>query len=90
VPSPVRQDRSTRKRKKSMVLDHENKGANPPVGNVKATHDLIDYFCPHCGGKLFRGKVDEIKMVCPHCNTLVRSFGNQEPEALEETEKPEE
>ncbi|MBI9088705.1 MAG: hypothetical protein JEZ12_05780 [Desulfobacterium sp.] len=70
-----------------MVLDHENSNANQPVGNVKAAHDLIDYFCPHCGEKLFRGKVDEIKMVCPHCNTLVRSFGNQEPEELE---KPEE
>ena len=90
MPFPVRQDRSTRKRKKTMVLDHENNGASQPVVNVKATHDLIDYFCPHCGGKLFRGKVDEIKMVCPHCNTLVRSFGNQEPEgtgALEKTEE---
>ncbi len=72
-----------------MVLDHENNGANQPVVNVKATHDLIDYFCPHCGEKLFRGKVDEIKMVCPHCNTLVRNFGSQGPEGSEGPEGPE-
>ncbi len=32
----------------------------------------MDYFCPFCGMKLFRGKVATLKMVCSGCNKLVR------------------
>ncbi len=31
----------------------------------------IDYFCPFCGMKLFRGRVTTLKMVCAGCNKLV-------------------
>lgn len=31
----------------------------------------IDYFCPFCGMKLFRGRVATLKMVCSGCNKLV-------------------
>jgi len=44
-----------------------------PVTGVKNTNGLIDYFCPFCDKKLFRGKVKEFNMVCPNCNKLVRS-----------------
>lgn len=32
----------------------------------------IDYFCPFCGMKLFRGRVATLKMVCSGCNKLVQ------------------
>ena len=35
--------------------------------------DLKDYFCPFCGHKLFRGNVNEFRMVCQECNRLVDS-----------------
>ncbi|MFA5906446.1 MAG: hypothetical protein WC836_21135 [Desulfobacula sp.] len=31
----------------------------------------IDYFCPFCGMKLFRGRVATLRMVCSGCNKLV-------------------
>jgi DNA-directed RNA polymerase subunit RPC12/RpoP len=31
----------------------------------------MDYFCPFCGTKLFRGRVSTLKMVCSGCNKLV-------------------
>ena len=68
-----------------MDMDYANdNSASQPVSETKATQDLIDYFCPHCGEKLFRGKVTEIKMVCSHCNTLVRSRGSNMLEVTED------
>ncbi|MCG8687096.1 MAG: hypothetical protein MI892_19600 [Desulfobacterales bacterium] len=37
------------------------------------TPELKDYYCPYCGYKLFRGSVNEFKMVCMECNRLVDS-----------------
>ncbi|WDP89789.1 MAG: hypothetical protein HUN04_08730 [Desulfobacter sp.] len=37
------------------------------------TGQLKDYYCPFCNSKLFRGKVEEFKMVCLECNRLVDS-----------------
>ena len=34
---------------------------------------LKDYICPFCHSKLFRGNVNEFKMVCMECNRLVDS-----------------
>ncbi len=31
----------------------------------------MDYFCPFCDMKLFRGRVATLKMVCSGCNKLV-------------------
>ena len=70
-----------------MVLGDKDAGIKQPMVDNKESLDLIDYFCPHCKGKLFRGRVAEIKMVCPHCNTLVRSTGAEELEALESSEE---
>ena len=57
--------------------DHEIQ--NPATG-VKHPTGLIDYFCPFCDRKLFRGKVNEFNMVCPNCNKLVRSASIPVPE----------
>ena len=42
---------------------------DPNVQNAK----LKDYFCPFCNHKLFRGNVNEFKLVCQECNRLVDS-----------------
>jgi uncharacterized Zn finger protein (UPF0148 family) len=65
-----------------MTMDRSNEDVNPSMyqsmDGAAESLDLIDYYCPHCKGKLFRGKVTELKMVCPHCNILVRSSGAQD------------
>ena len=45
----------------------------------KEQPELKDYFCPYCGFKLFRGNVNEFKMVCLECNKLVNSNDLKEP-----------
>ncbi|MEH0019905.1 MAG: hypothetical protein V6Z89_09630 [Desulfobacter sp.] len=46
-----------------------------PDGNASAAtvSELKDYFCPFCNHKLFRGNVNEFKLVCQECNRLVDS-----------------
>ncbi len=44
-----------------------------PIINFQTTSGLIDYYCPFCNQKLFRGKVSNFNMVCSNCNRLVRS-----------------
>lgn len=34
---------------------------------------LMDYFCPFCDQKLFKGNVANFNMVCSNCNKQVRS-----------------
>ena len=38
-----------------------------------SSDQLKDYFCPFCNNKLFRGKVNEFRLVCLECNKLVDS-----------------
>ncbi len=56
-----------------MGIDNENNEVVPPVIMNKANVELIDYFCPFCNSKLFRGNVIEFNIVCSQCNKLVRS-----------------
>ncbi|WP_041273446.1 hypothetical protein [Desulforapulum autotrophicum] len=74
-----------------MAMDRSNEDVNPSmyqsVDGGADSSGLVDYYCPHCKGKLFRGKVTELKMVCPHCNILVRSSGAQDLELAGEPEE---
>ncbi len=56
-----------------MGIDNEINEGLPPVFVDKTNVELIDYFCPFCNFKLFRGNVIEFNMVCSQCNKLVRS-----------------
>ncbi len=56
-----------------MKIENENNEGVPPVIVDKANVKLIDYFCPFCNSKLFRGNVLEFNIVCSQCNKLVRS-----------------
>jgi DNA-directed RNA polymerase subunit RPC12/RpoP len=47
----------------SETTDQNNDQKNMPIH--------MDYFCPFCGTKLFRGRVSTLKMVCSGCNKLV-------------------
>lgn len=40
---------------------------------MNTQQELKDYFCPFCHAKLFKGHVNEFKMVCQECNRLVDS-----------------
>ncbi len=35
--------------------------------------NMRDYYCPFCNATLFRGYVNEFRMVCQECNRLVDS-----------------
>ncbi len=56
-----------------MGIDNENNEGVTPIFVDKTNVELIDYFCPFCNYKLFRGNVIEFNMVCSQCNKLVRS-----------------
>ena len=47
--------------------------AERPIIQVEPVQGLIDYFCPFCNHRLFRGKVNQLSMVCENCNRLVRN-----------------
>ena len=55
-----------------METDNENNQGLTPVIH-RTNVELIDYFCPFCNYKLFKGNVIEFNMVCSQCNKLVRS-----------------
>lgn len=38
---------------------------------MESDPSLEDYYCPHCGKFLFKGKVKKLNMVCHHCQKLV-------------------
>ena len=42
-----------------------------PDNDQKLMPAHMDYFCPFCDTKLFRGRVATLKMVCSGCNKLV-------------------
>lgn len=67
-----------------MTSDPSDNETSPPIINLKPATGLIDYFCPFCDHKLFRGRVAEFNMLCSNCNKLVRSRDNDpaEDEAL--------
>lgn len=46
---------------------------NGVLKKMNTQPELKDYFCPFCHAKLFRGHVNEFKMVCQECNRLVDS-----------------
>lgn len=51
-----------------------------PIIQLTPVQGLIDYFCPFCNFKLFRGKVKHLNMVCSNCNRLVRDSDLTEDE----------
>lgn len=57
---------------------------NDPDNPIQQTTKTIfkDYICPFCNSKLFRGNVNEFKMVCMECNKLVDS--RSLPEEIQE------
>ena len=44
-----------------------------PIDSAVRNVKLKDYYCPFCNYKLFRGNVNEFKLVCQECNRLVDS-----------------
>lgn len=62
----------------------DNNETQQPIINLKETEGLIDYYCPFCNQKLFRGKVTHFNMVCSNCNRLVRSedIPDKDPEEI--------
>ncbi len=40
--------------------------------------NIRDYYCPFCNATLFRGHVNEFRMVCQECNRLVDSVQHGE------------
>jgi len=38
---------------------------------------LKEYHCPHCNGFLFKGNVQNLNMVCRHCQKMIISDGNE-------------
>jgi predicted RNA-binding Zn-ribbon protein involved in translation (DUF1610 family) len=51
------------------MTDHTQ--TDEPILQIEPVQGLSDYFCPFCGHKLFRGKVNRLNMVCENCNRLV-------------------
>lgn len=56
-----------------MTVDNPKTENENLIINLKNTTELINYYCPFCNHKLFRGKVATYTMVCSSCNKLVRS-----------------
>lgn len=54
-----------------------------PITQQTPNVPLKDYICPFCHSKLFRGNVNEFKMVCMECNKLVDS--KTLPEEIQES-----
>ncbi|MBA3008866.1 MAG: hypothetical protein KKF12_08740 [Proteobacteria bacterium] len=55
-----------------MTIDLENSGGVAPFIADKIAVELIDYFCPFCNFKLFKGDVSDFNIVCSQCNKLVK------------------
>ena len=43
----------------------------PIVPPIQSNPDLKRYFCPFCDRFLFKGNVQNVQMVCPHCQKLI-------------------
>ncbi len=56
-----------------MVENEANTKSDEVFQDKKNKNQMKDYFCPLCSEKLFKGKVANFKMVCPHCGKLVNS-----------------
>lgn len=55
-----------------MNEENPKSAAEQPIIQAEPAQGLIDYFCPFCNHRLFRGKVNQLRMVCENCNRLVR------------------
>ncbi len=49
----------------------------PIIPPMESDHSLKRYHCPFCSRFLFKGNVQNLKMVCPHCQKLIRANENQ-------------
>lgn len=58
--------------------DSENGPIIPPM---EGEPGLKEYHCPHCDRFLFRGRVQRLKMSCPHCLKMIDSDGLSKPVA---------
>jgi len=44
---------------------------------ITPSQTLKEYHCPHCNGFLFKGNVQNLNMVCRHCQKMIISDGNE-------------
>ncbi|MCF6248232.1 MAG: hypothetical protein L3J69_12855 [Desulfobacula sp.] len=61
-----------------MAADTQKHSTKDPIITLKPTQGLIDYFCPFCTQKLFRGNVKQFNLVCGNCNKLIKSEDSKE------------
>ncbi len=63
-----------------MTVDNVKPENEEPIIQLTPVQGLMDYFCPFCNRKLFRGRVKLLNMVCDNCNRLVKEsdFNNAE------------
>ncbi len=45
------------------------------LGNTSV--ELLEYYCPHCGKLVMRGRVNRLNMKCPNCSELIEARGEE-------------
>ena len=53
---------------------NESENIDPIIPPMITDPTLEEYYCPHCGKFLFKGRVKKLNMVCDHCQKLISAM----------------